>query len=86
MVRRLVQQKKIVLPQHQLCQRYASLFAAGERRDRLKYVVAGQQKQREHAAHAIDLQTRKIVPQLVEDVLLRMQTGLLLIVIADVHV
>ena len=61
----LVHQQEVVVAQHQLRQRNPALLAAGQRADGLEHVVAGEQEQRKHPAHPVDLQPGEVVPDLV---------------------
>ena len=86
MVGRLVQQQQVVVAQHQLGQRHAPLFAAGQGLDGLIYIVAGKQEKRQHAADAIHFQARKFIPDLVQNVLFRVEPRLMLLIVAHIHI
>ena len=86
MVGRLVEKEEVVALEHQFAQRNAALFAAGEHGDLLVNVVAGEEEQRQHRAHAVEVEAGEGVPQFVQDVLFRVEPGLVLLVVAQIDV
>ena len=86
MVRRFVEEEEVVLLQHQPRQRDAPFLAARKRADRLEHVVAREQEAAQYAAQLALLHLREAVPQLVQHRLVRVQAGLLLVVVADIDV
>ena len=86
MVRGLVHKQEVVLAQHQLGQRQPAALTARKRVDFLEHIVASEQEQGQHAAHAVGVQAGEIVPQFVEHILIRMEARLVLVVIADIDV
>ena len=86
MVGGLIQKQEIVLFQHQFGQSHPAPLAAGEGGNSLEDLLAGEQEQRQHRPHVAGLHPGKIVPHLAHDVLFRVQGGLLLVIIAHVHI
>ena len=82
---RFVQQQHVVLPEHQFRQGYTALLPAAQGADRGEYVVSRKQEHAQRAAHLILFHPREPVPDLVQYRLLLMQSGLVLVIIADIH-
>ena len=85
MVGGLVKNQEIGLGEHQLRQRDASPFAAGELRDSFEHIVAGEKKSGQGASNRCIIQIRVSVGNLFKQCLFRVQHVMLLIVITDMN-
>ena len=83
MVCRLVQDQKIGLGEHELCQRDAAALAAGEIRDALEDIVPGEEEGSQHAADLGVVHVGPGVLEFLEEGLFGVQDRVLLVIVGD---